>query len=71
MVPTAFGAGEDEFMTQAHAMTWALGYRHLLVEMGFADMVNGPWKVVGDNAHRQFGPIGQRPNWEVHFGTIS
>jgi hypothetical protein len=37
-------------MTQAHAMKWALGYRHLLAELGYSDMVDGPWKVVGDNA---------------------
>jgi hypothetical protein len=49
----AFGAGEDEYMTQAHAMKWALGYRHLLAELGYSDMVDGPWKVVGDNAQAE------------------
>ena len=49
----AYGAGEDEYMTQAYAMKWALGYRHLLMELGLHDMVDGPWKVVGDNSQAE------------------
>ena len=53
----AYGAGEDGYMTQAHAMKWALGYRHLLGELGLSDMVDGPWKVVGDNGHKALCPL--------------
>ena len=49
----AYGAGEDEYMTQAHACKWALGYRHLLAELGYDDMVAKPWDVVGDNAQAE------------------
>ena len=49
----AFGAGEDEYMTQSIACKQGRGYQNLLNELGLGDMVKKPMSVIGDNSQAE------------------